>query len=274
MIHITTLMNMTPNPSKDLKTQHGLSFLIDYDGTSILFDTGFNSDFIENAINMGADLSRLSAVVLSHGHYDHTAGYKDLMKAGLAPRYLFVGKNFFEKKYIKHGMRYVNVSSSLDEVEIRNHDIDLRIIEKGIHYEKGIYFVTGFTESNPYEKVSKDDLILKDNGFINDDFSDEVCIVLETSKGQVILTGSSHIGLCNILDKVHRVFNKPIYAVIGGFPVDSKNEMRTKFTLSTLKEYQVKHLGYSPTKPLNNDEFKFNTISINTISVGDELFIN
>ena len=273
MLHITTLMNSTPNPYKELKTQHGLSFLIEYDGVKILFDTGFNGDFIENAGLVNENLSDLSAVVLSHGHYDHCAGYNELLSQKLAPKYLFVGKGFFDRKYMRHGLKHINVESTLDEDVIRNNGIDLRFIEKGIHYEKGIYFVSGFTESNSYEVISDENVILKDNEFHKDTFRDEVCVVLETPKGQVIVTGSSHIGLCNILDKVHKVFNKPIYAVIGGFPVDPKNEMRTKYTLSTLKEYNVKIIGYCPMHKMNRDEFRFDSVTMYTVAVGDEFFM-
>ena len=273
MLHITTLMNVSPNPYKELKTQHGLSFLIDYDGVRILFDTGYDDAFMENARLMNVDLTNLSAVVLSHGHYYHTAGYNALMDAKLAPKYLFVGNGFFDKKYIRKGLKYINVESTLNEETIRANNIDLRVVDKGIHYEKGIYFVTGFGETNSYEIVSPDNQILSHDEFQQDKFRDEVCVVLETSKGQVIVTGSSHIGLCNILDKVHKVFNKPIYAIIGGFPVDPKNEMRTKYTLSTLKEYNVRHIGYCPMQKMSKDEFKFDSVVMNTVSVGDEFFI-
>ena len=273
MLHITTLIDTTQNQQKSLLTQHGLSFLIEYDDTRILFDAGSNGDFIRNAENMNVDLKNLSAVVLSHGHYDHAAGYKDLMKAGLAPKYLFVGDGFFENKYTKKGIRYVNMSSTLSEDEIRKHGIEIRTLSGNLQYSRGIYLVTGFKLSNPYERISSDLIILKENGFERDEFRDEVCIVLDTSKGLVIMTGSSHVGLCNVLDKVYKVFSKPIYAIIGGFPVDPKDEMRAKYTMSTLNEYNVKYIGYCPFRPMSSDTFKFSAIDINTVSVGDEFFL-
>ena len=266
-------MNITHSRHKNLLTQHGLSFLVEYNGTRILFDTGFDGDFIRNAKHMNVDLENLSAVVISHGHYDHAAGYRCLMQEGLAPKYLFIGEDFFENKYIKQGIRYVNMSSNLSEDEIRGNGIDIRVIDNNLHYAEGIYLVTGFKESNPYEKISSDFIILKENGFVQDTFKDEICMVLDTPKGLVILTGSSHMGLCNLLDRVYKVFNKPIYAILGGFPVDPKDEMRAKYTMSTLNEYNVKHIGYCPSKPMPSDTFKFSTIDINTVSVGDEFFL-
>lgn len=59
---------------KLLKARPGLSLLVEDESTSILFDTGPDGSFMQNALAMGIDLSDVSAVVLSHGHYDHCGG--------------------------------------------------------------------------------------------------------------------------------------------------------------------------------------------------------
>ncbi|MEO3957942.1 MBL fold metallo-hydrolase, partial [Chromobacterium piscinae] len=40
----------------------------------MLFDTGRGGLLLDNAAKMGVDLSTLSHLVLSHGHYDHSGG--------------------------------------------------------------------------------------------------------------------------------------------------------------------------------------------------------
>lgn len=57
-----------------LQAKAGLSLLIEDETTSILFDTGPDDSFLRNAALMGVDLSRITATVLSHGHYDHCGG--------------------------------------------------------------------------------------------------------------------------------------------------------------------------------------------------------
>ncbi len=59
---------------KSLRAKPGLSLLIQDETTTILFDTGPDDSFILNAAQMGIDLTQLTAVVLSHGHYDHCGG--------------------------------------------------------------------------------------------------------------------------------------------------------------------------------------------------------
>lgn len=55
-----------------LLTEPGVAYLIDVDGHRILFDLGFNgrgrSPLVENARQLGVDLSSVDLVVISHPH--------------------------------------------------------------------------------------------------------------------------------------------------------------------------------------------------------------
>ncbi|MDZ7838041.1 MAG: MBL fold metallo-hydrolase [Actinomycetota bacterium] len=57
-----------------LKAEHGLSMLVEADGQRFLFDCGQTNQLQENASNLGISLHNLDAVILSHGHYDHSGG--------------------------------------------------------------------------------------------------------------------------------------------------------------------------------------------------------
>ena len=67
---------LVDNKTEDSRCQAewGLSILIETEGKQILFDAGASPMFAENAARLGADLSRTDALVISHGHYDHTQG--------------------------------------------------------------------------------------------------------------------------------------------------------------------------------------------------------
>ena len=47
---------------------------------SLLFDTGMGRALLPNADALGIDISGIEGIVLSHGHDDHTAGLRQLLK--------------------------------------------------------------------------------------------------------------------------------------------------------------------------------------------------
>ena len=56
-----------------------VSYWLEADGKRFLFDTGYSDAFLKNAKAMGIDLTTADAILLSHGHNDHTGGLPDLL---------------------------------------------------------------------------------------------------------------------------------------------------------------------------------------------------
>ena len=73
MLTVTVLIENATH-SEALACEHGLSLLLTCEGKTLLFDTGASDAFLRNADVLGADLEAVSAIALSHGHYDHTGG--------------------------------------------------------------------------------------------------------------------------------------------------------------------------------------------------------
>ena len=69
----TTVMENTSHDTR-LIAQHGLSLLIEGEGRKFVYDTGQSPRFLLNARALGVDLSGADALILSHGHWDHTGG--------------------------------------------------------------------------------------------------------------------------------------------------------------------------------------------------------
>src|SRR6266849_4725449 len=67
--------------SPSLTMDWGFAALVEYGGKRILFDTGNNAKIFEhNVKQLGIDLTRLDAVVVSHRHGDHTSGLTYLLE--------------------------------------------------------------------------------------------------------------------------------------------------------------------------------------------------
>ncbi|MFA5688868.1 MAG: MBL fold metallo-hydrolase [Kiritimatiellales bacterium] len=65
---------------KGLLAEHGWSLWIEADDHIFLWDTGQGLAIEHNARELNLDLRRIEAVLLSHGHYDHTGGLRNVLK--------------------------------------------------------------------------------------------------------------------------------------------------------------------------------------------------
>ena len=68
--------------SDRLLTQHGLCFWIELSDRTILFDTGSDASWLENAARLGIDPLQADYLFLSHGHWDHGGGVPALLELG------------------------------------------------------------------------------------------------------------------------------------------------------------------------------------------------
>src|ERR1035437_933785 len=78
-IRITVLVENSVH-RQGLVAEHGLSFHVQCGDRSLLFDTGQTDLAVINAETLRLPLDRVEAIVLSHGHYDHTGGVSALLE--------------------------------------------------------------------------------------------------------------------------------------------------------------------------------------------------
>ena len=100
-LRITTLIENNQDAQKSLCYEHGLSMFIETDGKQILFDTGQTGDFLKNAKLLNKDLTALDYIIMSHGHYDHSGGFRTLVGEAGKISQLIVGDEFFKPKLPK-----------------------------------------------------------------------------------------------------------------------------------------------------------------------------
>jgi 7,8-dihydropterin-6-yl-methyl-4-(beta-D-ribofuranosyl)aminobenzene 5'-phosphate synthase len=210
-----------------LRAEHGVSMLVTtYVGgerDSFLFDTGVTLDgVLHNMDVLQIKGNELHAVVLSHGHTDHTRGLMGLIKRYGRPRVPIVlhPDAYLERKNIQpDGHESEHIPPSKKDLEAE----DVQIIEeRGPTMLIGDHaLVTGqIPRTTPYEKGNPRQVALIDGRWQPDPWihDDQAIVINVKDKGLVVLTGCGHAGVINTLKSARQLTGvSQVHAVIGGF---------------------------------------------------------
>lgn len=276
MVRITALMDNKGSENKALIAEHGLSYLLEWEERRILFDCGSGPGFWQNARRLGRSLRNLDAVVLSHSHYDHAAGYRDLLELGGGSPVLYTGPGFFEPKFACGGVGYTDLSCGFDAGFLAQYGICRRTVTGIREIFPGVWLAQGFPRTHEFETIPERFVRLTNGGFAADDFCDEICLVLDTDKGLAVLAGCSHPGILNMIRHIYTVLEKPVFAVFGGVHLVEAGRERI---LATVKELQdmglsILGLGHCSGEPAEQAVCRLPDVRGCHLAAGDCIFLD
>ena len=239
-IRITTLVENTASGA-GLLAEHGLSFWIEYGDRRILFDTGQSDILIRNAKVLGINLAESDAIILSHGHYDHTGGLAAVLDIAAKAK-IYLHPAAVEPKFSKKtaGAESIGMSDSARKA-IKNREVIWTKTPTQIF--PGVTVTGQVPRNSNFEDVGGA-FFLDENCQKADKLVDDQTLFIETSKGLIIVFGCAHAGVVNILHYIADLTEKKqFYAALGGMHLLRASKDRIERTETVFRDYGLKKIG-------------------------------
>ncbi len=219
-----------------LVAEHGLSIYIETENSKILFDTGQSGFFLQNALKMGIKMEGVDALVLSHGHYDHTGGLYPFLEKNKKAK-VFAKRGVFTPKY-RSNNRFIGTLIQ-DKLLLDR----IQFVDKVTEIGQNIYIMPEIKITDPFDTHFIGLNIKVGNELIPDEFDDELFLAVKQSEQINILTACSHRGITNICRNATEYFNLPVGLILGGFHLKNSTDDQFERTMEYFRHLQPKSIG-------------------------------
>ncbi|WP_304507040.1 MBL fold metallo-hydrolase [Anaerotignum sp.] len=235
---VTVLMDNHTNIDVYYLGEPGVSYWIETEGKAFLFDVGYSSAFLKNASDISIDVTKADAIVLSHGHNDHTRGLKSLVDVcqGEKPKVIC-----HPHALIPRFFDGLSIGCPFDKKTMQEH-FSLFETTKPYWLTEKLVFLGEIPREIGFEKPYPIGILEEEDGAKPDMILDDTALAYNTDEGIYIITGCSHAGICNIIAYAKKILGKEkVLGILGGFHLFNINQ-RTKETISYLAKEQIRDL--------------------------------
>lgn len=192
---------------KGLRGEWGFAAAVD----DVLFDTGQTGVVAHNAALLGIEFD-FDAVVLSHAHYDHTGGLREVL-ARLEDPIVYCHPSVWTPRYVDDDdgeYRHIGLPYTRSEVADR-----ATIVEhtEPVEVSDGVYALGEIPRTHPDATIG----LIEDDAELRDDpVRDDQTLAIQTDEGIAVVLGCGHSGLRNTIDHAESTLGDEVRYVVGG----------------------------------------------------------
>jgi 7,8-dihydropterin-6-yl-methyl-4-(beta-D-ribofuranosyl)aminobenzene 5'-phosphate synthase len=247
-LRITTIIENSTASSETLG-EWGFSALVEAGPRTFLLDAGTSEATVRNADRLALDLEKIDAIVLSHGHYDHTGGLKSVLERIHRPEIRIIAHpGVLDSKY-----GYNRRTNTYRYAGIPFRQELLEHLGARFEFDREPVWLTEDIVSSGEEPMTTDfesvaaNLKLKEKDrFVQDPMADDQSLYIRTELGLIVMLGCAHRGMINIITHARKLMDtERVHMVIGGTHLSRASEEQVDKTVQSLKEMDVRWLGVS-----------------------------
>ena len=196
---VTIVVDNSVIPSSGpYRAEHGFAALLELDGKRILIDTGQSDVVVHNLGVLGLHCRELDAVVLSHGHYDHTGGLLAVLQQRKKPLPVYGHASIFAPHYSAKGDVRTYVGIPFAKEALTAAGAEWMLMDEATEIFPGLWFSASIPRESGFE-IGDTRLVTTDSCgcCVPDPLADDSALFHSSPQGLTVISGCAHSGFVN-----------------------------------------------------------------------------